>query len=267
MPELSQEGVRSASESYSTFARRPSVVIFPHLAEQGRRGETSQRPENRIHDVPATLENIFPDTSVRTLGSLEGRELEYQGSDLFNFLRVSWDALLPCNIIVTHRNFLANEVLARANDLPAGNIPNAAVLCLEVKRPGDPRAKTIFFVRHCTSHHNASRRGNGSLTTCADVSSLRRIAMELATRCGRRNTLYGSSILPRAVVSCIALQKEVSDQDLEMVRLAFQPETTALPHEIASYQEAHTCLNDSGRGSFCNKTKGTFILGSNRSAA
>jgi hypothetical protein len=240
-----------------------TVVVFPHLSEQGRGGETSRTPERRIHDVPATFEKIFPGASVRTASGLKGRELDYQDSNLFNFLRASWEELLPCNILVTHRNFLANEVLARIDGASAGNIPNAAVICLEVQRRGDPQTKTIFFVRHCTSHHNAARRGSGSMTTCADVSSLRRIAEELARRCGLQNTLYGSSVLPRAVMSCIALQKKVSDGELERVRLAFQPDAKALPHEIASYQASHACLNDSKSGSFCRGTKGTFILGSN----
>ena len=247
MPEL--EGIFSGSDG--TDARSATVVVFPHLAEQGRRGETSQKPEKRIHDVPATFKKIFPGTFVRTVSNLKGHELDYQDSNLFN-------------IIVTHRNFLANEILARIDGLSAGNIPNAAVICLEVQRRGNPETKTIFFVRHCTSHHNAARRGSGSMTTCADVSSLRRIAEELARRCGRQNTLYGSSILPRAVMSCIALQKKVSDEELERVRLAFQPDAKALPHEIASYQTSHACLNDSKSGSFCRGTEGTFILGSNR---
>ena len=260
MPEL--EGIFSGSDG--TDARSATVVVFPHLAEQGRRGETSQKPEKRIHDVPATFKKIFPGTFVRTVSNLKGHELDYQDSNLFNFLRVSWKELLACNIIVTHRNFLANEILARIDGLSAGNIPNAAVICLEVQRRGNPETKTIFFVRHCTSHHNAARRGSGSMTTCADVSSLRRIAEELARRCGRQNTLYGSSILPRAVMSCIALQKKVSDEELERVRLAFQPDAKALPHEIASYQTSHACLNDSKSGSFCRGTEGTFILGSHR---
>jgi hypothetical protein len=174
LPLLSDPG----NQPEPSFAEidRPSVLIFPHLSEQGSHGEISRRPESRIHEVPHTFERIFEGVSVRTVGPLQDHELEYQDSSLADFLHVAWDHLLPCNILVTHRNFLANEVLARASRQVAGNIPNAAVVRLKVRRIGDPEKKTIFFVRHCTSHNNATRRGSGSLTTCADVSSLKRVA-------------------------------------------------------------------------------------------
>jgi hypothetical protein len=79
--------------------------------------------------------------------------------------------------------------------------------------------------------------------------------------------LYGSSVLPRAVLSCISLQREVSEGDLETVRLSFQPDTKARLEEVTSYQRSHACSNDSRHGSFCGGARGTFILGANESAA
>ena len=248
----------------STTLPLPSVKIFPYLSEQGSRGQTSNRPEPKIHEVPASFERLFADVNISPVEKIQGNELKFQGSCLLSFLERAWKHLRLFNVLVTHRNFLANEVLARGSPQEAGNIPNAAVVCLKVRR-GQEETKTLFFVRHCTSHHNAARRGSGSMTTCADVSSLRDIAAALRQHCGSEKVLYGSSILPRAILSCIALQRDVSQGDLERVRLSFQPDAKARSEEIASYQQAHACLRGTGRGSYCNGAQGTFILGSNRS--
>jgi len=253
--------------SRSVNLAHPSVRIFPFLSEQGRHGETSQRPEYQIHKIPSSFEKIFKGVDVCPVEPLEGHELEYQGSSLAEFLDVAWPHLLSCNVLVTHRNFLANEVLALASERAAGNIPNAAVVRLRIIRQGEEDAKTILFVRHCTSHHNAARKGSGTMTTCADVSAIRQVAEEVRKQCGGREVLYGSSILPRAVLSCIALQREVSEGDLERVRMEFQPETKALPEEVISYQKSHACMRGSSKGSYCDGTLGTFILGSNRSVS
>jgi len=238
----------------------PSVTIFPFLAEQGSGGERSRFPDPRVRQVPKIFEDLFPNASVKASIPLTGRELSFQGSCLSSFLKHSWDALQTVNIIVTHRNFLANEVLKRGGVSSPGSIPNAAVVGMTVKAMSSGEEKNIIFVRHCTSHHNASRTGSGSMTTCADVTALSALSSRLKRAFEDGNVLYGSSILPRAVLSCIALQAAVSDEDLEAARNAFDPDSRARPEEVDAYKKKHACSLFPEKGSYCAGAQGTFNL-------
>lgn len=262
MPRLSEAGEASVPRRASP---RPTVTVFPYLSEQGSHGQKSALPAPRILEVPSSFEALFPGVRVLPIEPLHGKELEFQGSSLSGFLQRAWSHLLPYNVLVTHRNFLANEVLSRASAQRAGKIPNAAILRLTVRRRGEPETKTIFFLRHCTSHNNAARKGNGLMTTCADVSSFARVAAALRRECGSENVLFGSSILPRAILSSIALQIDVSDEELERVRLKFQPEAKARREEVSAYQRSHACSRVPGQGAYCDGAQGTFILGPKRS--
>lgn len=168
-------------------------------------------------------------------------------------MREAWPQLRSANVIVTHRNFLANELLAPAG-VAGGRIPNGATVVARVRRGRDE--KVVVFLRHCTSHHNASARGSGGMTTCADVSDLRRLAASV--RGLGKDVLIGSSALPRAVLSAIALQRAVSAEELERVRRAFQPEDAANSAEVRAYRAAHACAP--GAPGYCSGGGGTFNL-------
>jgi len=262
-----------APEPVAAAGGEVQVRVFPFLSEQGSRGERAQRPDPRVLAVPGVFERLFPGVAVTPVEPLApGSELAFQGSDLERFLRHAWPHLRPVNVLVTHRNFLANEVLRPASEKSPGRIPNAAVVELRVRDP-EGKEKLLFFVRHCTSHHNASGRGSGSMTTCADVSALRRLLPRLLPgRDGgllpRRflshddDLLIGSSVLPRAVLSAIALQRPVSSAALERVRRAFDPAAApASAEEVEAYQAAHACRAQEDRGgAYCSAANGTFIM-------
>ena len=240
-----------------------SVVVFPHLSEQGAHGEIARRPIPGMESIASAFEQLFPGARVQLAGELQGHELDYVDSNLGRFLTSSWSRLRPCNVLVTHRNFLANEVI-RGNKTdrpssPVGSIPNGGVVMLRVTRRAGAceETKKIFFLRHCTSHHNASGRGDGQLTTCATVEALRQLAPELHRACEGQSVLYGSSILPRAILSSVSLQRDLGPEDLEKARKQFQPETRASSEEVMAYISSHAC-RPGGRGAFCSGSKGCW---------
>jgi len=243
--------------------RNPCVEIFPYLCEQSSRGETATGTVQDLAGVPAKMQALFPGVRLKAaLTPVAGNELAYQASDLAAFLEAAWQRLAADNVLVTHRNFLKNEVLARAFAGAEGRIPNAAVLRLDVSRGHEE--KRIFFVRHCVSHHNAARRGNGFMTTCASLDAVGAAAAALRRLCGA-NVLFGSSIMPRAILTCVALQTPVSAVELERVRQAFQPEAEAEPWEVADYQRRHACgVEGHAAGVFCAGRRGTFNLAPRR---
>ena len=253
LPRLPPGGPRKA-------VRPPKVVVFPYLCEQSSRGAKATEPVRNLAAVPAKFQALFSGVQVEpALLPVVGNERAYQGSDLTAFLTTAWPRLAAQNVLVTHRNFLKNEVLAGTE----GHIPNAAIVRLDVRY--DSEEKTIFFVRHCTSHHNAARRGNGFMTTCASLDAIRVAAAALQQLCGD-DVLFGSSIMPRAILSCIALQMPVSEAELERLRQVFQPEAKAELWEVAASQRRHACEAGGAEGSFCSGGQSTFILAPKRGA-
>jgi broad specificity phosphatase PhoE len=257
---------REKSSGELAPVRYPRVEIFPHLCEQSSRGAKATAPLRDLAAVPRKMQALFPEVRLApALTPVAGNELAYQDSDLEAFLAAAWPRLKAENVLVTHRNFLKNEVLARAFAGAEGKIPNAAVVRVDVRRGHED--KTIYFVRHCTSHHNAARRGDGFMTTCASLDAVRTAAAALRRRCGR-DVLFGSSIMPRAILSCVALQTPVSAAELERLRRVFQPEAAAEPWEVEDYQRRHACGPEGGaEGSFCRGGRSTFILTPKRGAA
>jgi hypothetical protein len=237
----------------------PSVLVFPHLSEQGPHGEVAREPIPGMDAIAPSFRRLLG-VPVALATELQGRELDYVDSNLQRFLASSWEQLRPCNVLVTHRNFLANEVL-RGEGRAVGSIPNGGVVLLRVTRllggASAAETKRIFFLRHCTSHHNASGRGDGRLTTCATVEALRRLVPALRRACEGQAVLYGSSILPRAILSSISLQRPLAEEDLERVRRHFQPQDRARREEVEAYISAHACRPDS-RGAFCSGSRGCW---------
>jgi hypothetical protein len=244
-----------------TCPLRPArVVVFPFLSEQGRRGQRSKTPDPRLLEVNATFQHLFPDVRIRSLGDMRGHELDFQASSLPRFLARSWSVLRPRNILVTHRNFIANELLARAGLREAGKIPNAATVLAEVTERESGETKLLLFVRHCVSHQNVTGRDDSHLTTCADVTSLQALKELLCS--APDDVLFGSSALPRAVFSCLALQKPIAASDLERVRRAFSVPgaVAASPAQIEAYEKQHACSELEPPRSYCGAAGGTFRL-------
>jgi hypothetical protein len=252
---------RSGAEARPELPVR--VVVFPHLSEQGMNGEIAQKPIPGMESIAPAFKQLFRGVRVQLVGELRGHELDYVDSSLERFLNSSWSHLRRCNVLVTHRNFLANEVIrGKETDRPSspvGAIPNGGVVLLRVTRRSgaSEETKKIFFLRHCTSHHNASGRGDGRLTTCATVEALRQLVPELRRACQGQSVLYGSSILPRAILSSISLQRALGPKDLERARKRFQPETLASSEEVEAYVSSHACRAGSS-GAFCSGSKGCW---------
>lgn len=257
-PALPSLGEEEAAAAAFASPARVRVHIFPYLSEQSSGGHvvTEVPPDVDVPAIPARVQRLFPGAQVLPSEPVRGHELAYLGSSLSLFLEASWGVLRSCNVVVTHRNFLANEVLrgGSAQALPrVGSIPNAGVVLLRVTqhtagRP--PVTKQIYFVRHCTSHHNASGRGDHRLTTCATVDALRALAARLRKACAPRDLLYGSSILPRAILSSIALQQAVAAEELEEARREFRA-PRASREEVQEYIARHRCEGAGAPGSFC----------------
>jgi hypothetical protein len=249
-----------------------SVVLFPFLSEQGRRGQVANVALPRLHKVPSTFQKLIPHVRVVPLVRIRGREIDFVGSSLFRFLSTAWGSLKRCNVLVTHRNFLANEVLQRYA-AAAGSIPNAAVVLVRVRHlsGADPtEEKQLYLVRHCTSHHNVTHLGDHLMTTCATVEALRRIAPVLRKAFQDQDVLYGSSILPRAILSSISLQRPVTEAELKAVRQAFSSKVegdVADEQGISGYIDKHSCSRTRAAGAFCSEKPGTFTLGPDGSRA
>jgi len=231
--------------------RAPHVLVLPYLAEQGRRGEQGA-PDERAGAVLPTLRRLFKDATFEALSDDAAANVS---SDFHRFLTGAWPRLGRLNVLVTHGNFLKNEVLRPAGIL-SGPLANASVVEVEVARGAD--RKRLLLVRHCLSHHNASRRGSASWTTCASVAALRRLAARLAQELGETDVVYGSSFLPRAAMSCLALQRDVSPRELELAAAAFRADR-ASPEEVRTCGARQGCGGRRGDG-FCDARRGSFEL-------
>ena len=245
-------GAPPAAQPYARPA--PHVTIFPFLAEQGSDG-TQARPHPLAAEVLPTLHSVFP---ALTTNLLDPDLANNQRSSLHDFLRSSWSALAPVNVLVTHGNFIRNELLRPAGLEYGAGVPNAAVLDVVVSRGGVK--KRVLMLRHCLSHHNACKQGEPQWTTCATVDSLRALAQRLAAEegVGFENVLFGSSILPRAVMSALALQHPVSARELEQAAEAFSA-PRATQREIAAYAERTSCrVGGRSSASYCAGGRGTF---------
>lgn len=260
LPGLAEAG-EAGDASHARAPPRPvRVVVFPYLSEQRSSGDKSPRRatgEPLHHRLRTAFKATFGPTVALDICSTD--DAANNASDFDDFLTYAWPRLKKVNVLVTHRNFLANEILARAQLSPQSFIPNAAVVHLVVTEQPSCIVKEIYFVRHCASHNNVAHVGSIRLTTCASVTALRRLAPELARRAGNE-VLYGSSALPRAVLSAIALQRDVDAATLEAVRRAF--EQPAAPAEaISAYVGANVCRGASGdEQDYCRGKQGTFRL-------
>ena len=246
-PDLTCEGAAPSDERW--LPRRPVVHVFPYLCEQGPRGEqASACPE--ISAVVPRLRGLFPDAVLRQTCD-DGQA--NMASSFAAFLESSWPLLRAVNVIVTHGNFLRNELLGPAG-LQRSIVSNAAVLQVDVR--GGGRTKCLFLVRHCLSHHNACRRGSSKWTTCASLDAVRCLARHLGAGA---DVMYGASALPRAIMSAVALQRDVGPDELARAASAFHSDP-ATEREIDAYRRRQRCAEAPPHNSFCAGGEGTFIL-------
>ena len=266
LPELVNEDIHM---NLPPFFEEPKVEVFPYISEQGSNGRKSSRPQPSSGPTLAQLvrqgfKSVFGESV--NLQFLTEDDMANGASDFSDFLNFAWPYLKDVNFLVTHRNFLANEILQRAKLSHKSFIPNAAVIHLRVTEKPSDITKDIYLVRHCTSDHNVAHVGSASLTTCANVDALRQLAPRLIQQAKKQNkhvsVLYGSSVLPRAILSSIALQAPINDTDLQRVRSAFH-QPAANPQAVSDYLRDRVC---GGRGrraadDYCKpKSNGTFKL-------
>lgn len=245
LPWLGAPGGAKSAPPTQQNSTRPTVTVFPYLSEQRSSGVKSTRGASssgetlakRIRDAFA---KAVPNVDLKLLSEDDAANA---ASDLQLFLTFAWTHLRDTNFLVTHRNFLANEILSRAGLSNKSFVPNAAVIRLRVTEQASTKTKELYMIRHCASHHNVARLGNAGMTTCANVEGLRRIAPHLAALAGATDpakVLYGCSILPRAILSAIALQMPLTAEQLERTRRAFQ-QPAADPEAVATYVRDNVC--------------------------
>jgi len=247
-PDLACEETAPSDDSW--VPRRPVVHVFPYLCEQGSRGEQA-RASPEVSAVVPRLRGLFPDADLRQ--ACESDEAN-MASSFAAFLGNSWPLLRAVNVIVTHGNFMRNELLGPAG-MERSIVSNAAVLQVDVVKRGG-RAKRLFLVRHCLSHHNACRRGSSKWTTCASLEAVRCLARRLVAG---SDVLYGASALPRAIMSAVALQRDVTARELALAARAFGSDP-ATDREIDVYRLRQRCTTAPAQKSFCAGGEGTFIL-------
>jgi hypothetical protein len=187
----------------------PRILVVPFVAEQ-------RNPNGSPHGVVGLRVNEVIERSTRALcdcgnvarhpsfGSLS--DSNFWASSLQHFERTVWPKLPRVSVVVTHGNFMRNEISGRGS----GSVPNGGIVCLQ---QGD---RKVFFVRHCTTCHNITRRGSSALTVCHNFKALesaRQLVYTFASSLSPDTFGVFASPMPRAVLTALALQRVVSETE------------------------------------------------------
>jgi hypothetical protein len=217
-----------------------AVRIVPYVAEQPPSGGAAlQPPALPVAEVIRRAGAALSD-DVRRVAGRGLTDAHFWGSSLRRFLKRTAPALPRLAVVVSHGNFLTTQVCgARLCGAP---IPNGGVLKLAA---GD---RTFFFVRHCLTCHNINKAGSSALTACHDFAALKpaqELVRALRSRYGDRLWVC-SSPLPRAVLTAVALQRDVTDLERRAFCRAFGACAAPIPpEEAARHAERWSCARAS----------------------
>ena len=214
----------------------PAVRVVPYVAEQpSRGGALEQPPALAVQEVLRRSRSALIDVRIDSAerGLPDGH---FWGSSMRAFLERVAPALPEVAVVVSHGNFLAAQLCGA--DLCPTPIPNGGVLLLTA------RGQMFFFIRHCLTCHNINKAGSAALTACHNFAALRPAqALVRALR-----LLYGdrlqvcSSPMPRSVLTAVALQREVTEEERRAFCYEFGACTVGIPGEEASrYAEKWSC--------------------------
>lgn len=157
--------------------------------------------------------------------------------------------LLPeVAVIVSHGNYLRNKVCTKRQCTHA--VPNGGVLRVVSGR------HTCFFVRHCVTCHNVDKKGGVWNTVCVNFDALgpaRELVGLLKRRSEHGEVAIYSSPLPRAILSAIALQKQVEESERKRFCEVFRSCTKDLSDSsILEHAQRWSCVNPEQAASpFC----------------
>lgn len=221
-------------------AVRPMVHLVPYICEQGDIAYTYREPPFDTEQLVGKIMSVIPDGSVKELGV--NPHTSYWGSDFHAFRREIWKDLAPISFVVSHGNFMRKQVCVETESCSRG-VPNGGVLCMR------NRSKLVFFVRHCATCHNIDKTGSATLTMCyrfRELDAVKNLARAILGAYGRRMCGFYSSPLPRAIVTCVFLQRDISeDERLRLCRnfgaCANHIETT----DLERHEQKHDCDNSS----------------------
>lgn len=212
---------RFAAETTSTRAdprlenTRAVVHVIPYIAEMSGKEDVALSPAWNLRDTHEVIwkarRAAKPSTRIRKIHATFQNN-QYWSSSFRKFCKDVWPILPHLSVVVSHGNFMRNRICGPGK-CPEP-IPNGGVLRLT----GD--GKTCFIVRHCATCHNIDKRGDAFSSVCHNFDSLRPVA-DLVNLL-KRETIKGefcvySSPIPRAILSAIALQRLVDEDE----RLSF----------------------------------------------
>ena len=215
----------------------PAVRVVPYVAEQSSRGAAAEQPAPLpVREVIRRCRAALGDVRLESAPDLDAH---FWGSSMRAFLERVAPTLPEVAVVVSHGNFLAAQLCAALCPTP---IPNGGVLQLTL------RGRVIFFVRHCVTCHNINKAGSAALTACHDFEALkpaRALVRALRVKYGDRLQIC-SSPLPRSVLSAIALQREVTEEERRAFCREFGACPVAIPAAEASrYAERWSCARRS----------------------
>lgn len=191
----------------------PRVELVPFVAEQAHpTGSSVGSVGMAVRDVLSRTNRALRDAGHVCLHGdfADFPDTAYWASSLAQFERSVLPRLPRIAVIVTHGNFMRNEI----SGVKGGHVPNGGIACL---RAGGRR---VFFVRHCTTCHNINRQGSSALTVCHNFRALQpatQLVRALASAFPASMFGVYASPTPRAILTGLALQREVDETE----RLAF----------------------------------------------
>ena len=236
---------------------RPVVTVLPFLAER-RSGEAPSRSRAGppVAEVVRRLRLALPSTEIR-VPVRDDRKL--WGS----CLRAFWAEALPWlpspprrAVVVTHGNVLRG--LLRAAGFRAAAVPNGAVVEVRIRDGADGNGdRDIFFVRHCLTRHNVTRRGCPRMTACISGRHVEaaRGFFSVAGRCAGvgAGLEYFSSSMPRAIASAAALQAPLDESVLlRLAEVSGEPRALRFPLSNRRQDDAWAAV---GCGEFCGDAR------------
>jgi hypothetical protein len=200
MQVLTPDQVRHIARSLEPPAERElRVHVLPFVAEQGSRARSRARAPLPLAEVLRRTRQHLPEVAfLPALAHLP--DDAFWGSCFESFCRFVLPALPKISVVVTHGNFLRNEI---CKDACGAGVPNGGVVLL--RRAG----RMVFFVRHCLTCHNLWRTGDSALTMCYDFEALE--PARLLVRALRAPVC--SSAMPRSIVTAAALQRPVLERE------------------------------------------------------
>lgn len=253
----------SHGNAESHRVKHVSVRVLPFIAEtSSKRSAEETCTQNALLPVDWVLDRAR--LSAGRGANIEKASTAFEDSaywraDFRSFCELVMPLLPEVAVIVSHGNYLREQVCTKS--LCTHAVPNGGVL--RVVSGG----KTCYFVRHCVTCHNVDKTGGVWNTVCVNFDALEpaRELVHLLKRAGTHGEVsICSSPLPRAILSGIALQRRVQEQERKRFCAVFRSCTRDLSDSsILEHAQRWSCANPERAASpFCRSgpaRKGTTV--------